>query len=477
MRAVLEENPSLTTPGGLHAGTSVKGFSASEIPEGLLQHRGRSYTLWLFLLDLSLAMGIFYTFSLIWKTNLEPAFIAVVPVMICLGAVAASGGYQPKEDFLSLRFAVEHLMYLAGGAIASTAIISVALTYGSLRPPSRGLLLSWPLVFFGLSLLLRRAIDAHLRRIKGTPTVAMVGSDPELARLTTELAQQEWHGNTIRIDPSRISTPEQLFHAFNGKPDSALAIVLGPSVESLSMRQFSTLIGTHLGCAPVYTWEGFHEAHLKKVSLDSVTPDWIFQSGFRLGSKSVHEAVKRGFDIIASLTLAVISLLPMLCISGYIRCISPGPVLFFQERRGRFGKTFSLVKFRTMSVGSSGGTTTLGDKRIIPGGGFLRRYRLDELPQIYNILKGDMSLIGPRPEWIRCAERYSQEIELYDLRHLVRPGLTGWAQVNYPYGQDVNDARAKLSYDLFYIRNFSLLLDFVIVVKTAYVMIFGRGGR
>jgi lipopolysaccharide/colanic/teichoic acid biosynthesis glycosyltransferase len=140
-------------------------------------------------------------------------------------------------------------------------------------------------------------------------------------------------------------------------------------------------------------------------------------------------------------------------------------------------KTFSLVKFRTMSVGSSGGTTTLGDKRIIPGGGFLRRYRLDELPQIYNILKGDMSLIGPRPEWIRCAERYSQEIELYDLRHLVRPGLTGWAQVNYPYGQDVNDARAKLSYDLFYIRNFSLLLDFVIVVKTAYVMIFGRGGR
>ena len=88
-----------------------------------------------------------------------------------------------------------------------------------------------------------------------------------------------------------------------------------------------------------------------------------------------------------------------------------------------------------------------------------------------------MSLIGPRPEWVRCAERYSQEIELYDLRHLVRPGLTGWAQVNYPYGQDVNDARAKLSYDLFYIRNFSLLLDFVIVVKTAYVMIFGRGGR
>jgi len=477
MRAVLEENPSLTARSGFHPGAPVKGFSASDIPQGLLQHKGHSSTLRLFLFDFVLATGIFFLFSVLWKTNLEPAFIAVVPVMICLGAVAASGGYRPKEDFLSLRFAVEHLMYLVGGAIASTAIISVALTYGSLRPPSRGLLLSWPIVFFGLSLLLRRALDSHLRRIKGTPTVAMVGSDAELTRLTTELTQQEWHGNTIRIDPGEISSPDQVFLAFNGKPDSALAIVLGPSVESLSMRQFSTLIGTHLGCAPVYTWEGFHEAHLKKVSLDSVTPDWIFQSGFRLGSKSVHEAVKRGFDIVASLALAVISLLPMLGIALYIKSVSPGPILFFQERRGRFGKTFSLVKFRTMSVGSSGGTTTLGDKRIIRGGGFLRRYRLDELPQIYNILKGDMSLIGPRPEWVRCAERYSQEIELYDLRHLVRPGLTGWAQVNYPYGQDVNDARAKLSYDLFYIRNFSLLLDFVIVVKTAYVMIFGRGGR
>jgi lipopolysaccharide/colanic/teichoic acid biosynthesis glycosyltransferase len=307
--------------------------------------------------------------------------------------------------------------------------------------------------------------------------VAVVGTDSELTRLSGELAQQEWHGNAIRIELGKMSSPEQIFLAFDGRPDCALAIVLGPSVESLSMKQFSTLIGTHLGCVPVYTWEGFHEAHLKKVSLDSVTPDWIFQSGFRLGSKTVHEALKRTFDVIASLLLAVAGLLPMICIAAYVRLASPGPVLFFQERRGRFGKTFNLVKFRTMSVGSSGGTTTLGDKRIIPGGGFLRRYRLDELPQIYNILRGDMSLIGPRPEWIRCAERYSQEIDLYDLRHLVRPGLTGWAQVNYPYGQDVNDARAKLSYDLFYIRNFSLLLDFVIVVKTAYVTIFGRGGR
>jgi lipopolysaccharide/colanic/teichoic acid biosynthesis glycosyltransferase len=117
------------------------------------------------------------------------------------------------------------------------------------------------------------------------------------------------------------------------------------------------------------------------------------------------------------------------------------------------------------------------DKRIIRGGAFLRKFRLDELPQLWNILLGDMSLIGPRPEWIPCADEYAQLIPFYDLRHLVRPGLTGWAQVNYPYGQDVNDARAKLSYDLFYIRNCSLLLDFVTVVKTGYVMLFGRGGR
>ena len=135
------------------------------------------------------------------------------------------------------------------------------------------------------------------------------------------------------------------------------------------------------------------------------------------------------------------------------------------------------MKFRTMTTGNQGGTTVTNDKRVIRGGAFLRKFRLDELPQLWNILKGDMSLIGPRPEWIPCADEYSELIPFYDLRHLVRPGLTGWAQVNYPYGQDVNDARAKLSYDLFYIRNCSLLLDFVTVVKTGYVMLFGRGGR
>ena len=121
--------------------------------------------------------------------------------------------------------------------------------------------------------------------------------------------------------------------------------------------------------------------------------------------------------------------------------------------------------------------TDEGDERITPLGKFLRPTRLDELPQLWNVLVGDMSLIGPRAEWVRCVEKYEEEIPYYHLRHEVPPGLTGWAQVNFPYGASVEDTREKLRYDLYYIRNHSFLLDFQIVLKTIYVVLAKAGGK
>jgi lipopolysaccharide/colanic/teichoic acid biosynthesis glycosyltransferase len=167
----------------------------------------------------------------------------------------------------------------------------------------------------------------------------------------------------------------------------------------------------------------------------------------------------------------------MAVVALLIKLEGRGPVFFSQTRAGQHGTLFTLHKFRTMEVGSEfkGLYTVEGDPRVTRLGHWLRLTRLDELPQLWNVLRGEMSLIGPRAEWIKCVERYEKAIPYYHFRHLVRPGITGWAQVNYPYGASVEDTVEKLMYDLYYIRHFSLALDATVILKTLHVMLFGKG--
>ena len=159
------------------------------------------------------------------------------------------------------------------------------------------------------------------------------------------------------------------------------------------------------------------------------------------------------------------------------------PAIFRQSRVGREGHIFTAYKFRTMFMRDQNGATEeradlytrKGDPRVTRVGRWLRKLRLDELPQLWNVFKGDMSLIGPRAEWVRCAEQYEKGIPFYHFRHLVKPGITGWAQVNYPYGESDEDAVEKLKYDLYYIRHYSLKLDAMIVLKTVHTVLFGKG--
>jgi exopolysaccharide biosynthesis polyprenyl glycosylphosphotransferase len=160
---------------------------------------------------------------------------------------------------------------------------------------------------------------------------------------------------------------------------------------------------------------------------------------------------------------------------------SPGPVFFRQERVGKNEKFFTLYKFRTMRVDAESGTGAVwaqkNDPRVTRLGEFLRKSRIDELPQFFNILKGDMSLVGPRPERPEFVEKLKIIIPYYSERHVVRPGVTGWAQVRYPYGASVEDALEKLRYDLYYIKYISPLFDFMIILDTIKVVLFRRGGR
>jgi sugar transferase (PEP-CTERM system associated) len=223
-----------------------------------------------------------------------------------------------------------------------------------------------------------------------------------------------------------------------------------------------------------------YEAVTGKVPIESLRLSWLlFSSGFRLSRLLL--LFQRFVSLVAS-TIGLLLCLPLIpFIVVGIRLTSPGPILFRQKRVGLGGKIFECYKFRTMRVGAEAETgPTWADKddpRVTPFGRFLRRSRLDEIPQLWNVLKGDMNLVGPRPERPEFMAWLKSEIVHYDLRHTVRPGLTGWAQIRYRYGSSLEDTKEKLCYDLFYIKNMSAGLDLLVLFHTMKIVLLGRGAR
>jgi sugar transferase (PEP-CTERM system associated) len=217
-----------------------------------------------------------------------------------------------------------------------------------------------------------------------------------------------------------------------------------------------------------------------RVPVESIHPSsLIFSDGYQ--QSKLRRIVSRLIDLCGAVVGLLLFGPPMLLIAAAVRLSSPGPALYRQERVGQNGKSFQVLKFRSMRINaeSSSGPVwaTERDPRITPIGGLLRKLRLDELPQFINVLRGEMSFVGPRPERPHFVEQLKDQVPFYDLRHSVRPGITGWAQVSYSYGASVEDSRVKLEYDLFYIKNNSLSFDCLILFQTIKIMLFGRGAR
>jgi exopolysaccharide biosynthesis polyprenyl glycosylphosphotransferase len=255
-------------------------------------------------------------------------------------------------------------------------------------------------------------------------------------------------------------------------------VILAENVEQLGPDLLARLVRTQFQHARVYTLESFYEAQWRQVPLHMIDPVWPLQTGFQLARIAPYHYLKRLIDLAASGLLLVICSPLIVAVACLIWITSGRPAIFRQVRIGREGEGFTAYKFRTMHMRSDDADdiyTRENDPRVTRVGRWLRKLRLDELPQLWNVFHGHMSLIGPRAEWIKCAERYENKIPFYHFRHLVKPGITGWAQVNYPYGESEEDALAKLQYDLYYIRNYSLKLDAMIVLKTIYTMLFGKG--
>jgi exopolysaccharide biosynthesis polyprenyl glycosylphosphotransferase len=231
---------------------------------------------------------------------------------------------------------------------------------------------------------------------------------------------------------------------------------------------------------PVFSLSDFYERYWSKVPVSHLDGEWLaLSSGFDLLHSTTQVQLKRFTDILFAGGLLLLASPVILLVALLVKLTSSGPVLFRQTRVGIHGNNFTCLKFRTMFTGSEKGNkyTQKADSRITPIGKILRKTRLDELPQLINVLKGEMSFIGPRAEWDVLVDDYEKELPYYHLRHLVRPGLTGWAQVNYPYGANLEDTRKKFEYDLYYIKHYDLLLDLVIILRTIRVCLFGFGAR
>ncbi|MFN8065282.1 MAG: TIGR03013 family XrtA/PEP-CTERM system glycosyltransferase [Vicinamibacterales bacterium] len=223
-----------------------------------------------------------------------------------------------------------------------------------------------------------------------------------------------------------------------------------------------------------------YEEYTGKIAVENLRPSWlIFSDGFRKTRALLF--MKRMLDV----TLAAIGLIllaPVIpVVAALVKLTSPGPAFYHQERVGLNGKTFMVHKFRTMRNDAERGTgpvwATANDARVTPLGKFMRRTRLDEIPQLWNVLRGDMSFVGPRPERPAFVEQLSAQIPFYQQRHVVKPGVTGWAQVRYTYGASVEDAIEKLQYDLYYIKNMSIAFDLVIVLETIKTVVLRRGAQ
>jgi sugar transferase (PEP-CTERM system associated) len=263
--------------------------------------------------------------------------------------------------------------------------------------------------------------------------------------------------------------------------DTGAATTLLAITEERSKELIKTVLDARLKGMTIKDMPSVFEDITKSVPVEHLRDDWlVFTDGFNLITKPYVQKIKRLGDFWISGMLLLLSSPIILLTVLAIRIDSPGPVFFRQQRVGKGGKPFILWKFRSMRQDAEENGVqwaTEQDSRTTRVGRIIRILRIDELPQIYNVFLGEMSLIGPRPERPEFVRQLEAEIPYYGIRHSVSPGITGWAQINYPYGASVEDSKRKLEYDIYYIKNMSPLLDTKIILKTIGVVLFGQGAR
>ena len=412
-----------------------------------------------------------------------------LPVLIFLLGVYLIDGYSARTDMLSITYTSLHVIALLGVMLITLTLTYVFIPPGFTLQTSRIVTSVSYLLLIPVTLSYRRALCFRTTRRQQQRYFIFIGSPESCLSFKEECrnnhmqqavlyATMESFTRTIRPTNPAVSVPPfgdviDYLKDYEGHLD---AIILRETNVELPDAVAQKLMTLQFSGVPTYTLELFHQVYWRKIPLYRLNQTWLFQEGFQIAREPVFERLKRVSDItLASIGLILFALLFPFAAAA-IWLYDRGPIFFHQTRVGRNRVLFEAAKLRTMRQHAEGASyTKANDDRITPVGRFLRATRLDEVPQLWNVLRGEMSLIGPRAEWVKLVEEYEQKIPCYHFRHLVKPGITGWAQVNYPYGASIQDTLRKLEYDLYYLRYYSLVLDASIVLKTIQVMLFGKG--
>lgn len=421
-----------------------------------------------------------------WQDLLPKMVLFALGVGLSLTAMGLYSSRQRARTLgLVVRAGVAHLL----------ALVIVAIAAYFLPPmfrPAPSQLLAWTTVSLVFIVMIRAAEGVLLDEEALKRRVLVYGAGQRaqsLAQLRRRSDQRGFFiagfmpapGEQLLVDPAKLlgGDVQQLKQLARDLRIDEIVVAMDDRRRDFPVRE---LLDCRLAGIEVVDLVSFLERETGRVHLDVLNPSWIiFSDGFR--RDGVRQATKRAFDVVASFLLVLVTW-PFMLLTAVAIVLEEGPrapILYRQRRVGLDGRVFDVLKFRSMRVDAEqdgkARWATGSDDRVTRVGRFIRKVRIDELPQIFNVLRGDMSFVGPRPERPQFVAELSDSIPYYEERHCAKPGITGWAQICYPYGASERDSLEKLQYDLYYLKNHSLLFDMMILLQTVEVVLMGKGGR
>jgi sugar transferase (PEP-CTERM system associated) len=421
-----------------------------------------------------------------WEDLLPKMLLFTLGVGLSLTAMGLYSSRQRARTLgLVLRAGVAHLL----------ALVLVAIGAYFLPPifrPAPSQLLVWTAVSLVFIVMIRAAEGVLLDEEAFKRRVLVYGAGQRaqsLAQLRRRSDQRGFFvagfmpapGEQLLVDPAKLLGADvaQLRQLAKELRIDEIVVAMDDRRRDFPVRE---LLDCRLAGVEVIDLVSFLERETGRVHLDVLNPSWIiFSDGFR--RDGVRQATKRAFDVVVSFLLVLVTW-PVMLLTAIAIMLEDGPrapILYRQRRVGLDGRGFDVLKFRSMRVDAERDGkavwATGSDDRVTRVGRFIRKVRIDELPQIFNVLRGDMSFVGPRPERPQFVAELSDSIPYYEERHCAKPGITGWAQICYPYGASEKDSLEKLQYDLYYLKNHSLLFDMMILLQTVEVVLLGKGGR
>lgn len=463
----------------------------------LFNHRLHVTSSWLAVLDTGLFIAACYMATWIYFIPQQASLtdhLAALPLKagvfagMTMLAMLSMGLYQPR-----LREGFKGILLRTVGAFVMMTLGMTAIIY--FLPDLhiwRGVFVYAALIAFVVSLLTRQLFSNTVKLEQFNRRVLVLGTGRKANIIACKMRRKsDNHGfricGYVRIsgEDSQVKTgniinlQESLADYVRQRNIHQVVVALDNQQEHIPTEE---LLRCRMFGVSVLSMLDFFEREAGKVLVEEASPEWfIFAGGFR--RQFAGGFGKRAFDIATALCLLLVTW-PVMLLAAVAIKLEDGftaPVIFRQRRVGVHGRVFSVMKFRSMAIDAEGDGkarwATANDARVTRVGQVIRKLRIDELPQIINVLIGDMAFVGPRPERPEFVSELANKIPFFDKRHCVKPGITGWAQLNYPYGASVTDAKHKLEFDLYYVKNQSLYLDVMVLLQTVEVVVFGKGAH